>query len=178
MKFILLIINVLFLYACSKEPPTLQKYMVEKTESNKFIALDISPSIINTESIKLSAEEQVALNSFEKVNILALKITKENELLYKTELNNIERILKNEDYQKLVKVGKGKDKATLYFTGSTDAIEEFILFANKKENGFAVVRILGNKMNPKNALQILTALEKADINTEQFKPLQEIFINN
>ena len=178
MKYFLLIVLHFTIFSCKEETPTLQKYMVEKTESPSFITLDVAPSIINTKSVKLSSEEEIALKSFEKVNILALKNTKENQMVYETEINNIENILKNKDYQELLKVGKGKDKAALYFTGSTDAIEEFILFANKKENGFAVVRILGDKMNPKYALQILTALEKADINTEQFKPLQEIFINN
>jgi hypothetical protein len=41
-----------------------------------------------------------------------------------------------------------KEGASVSFVGTDDHIEEFVFFANKEENGFAVVRILGKDMNP------------------------------
>jgi hypothetical protein len=52
---------------------TLQKYFVRKyTENKDFIALDVSPSILNVDKSKLSAEWNGALESFDKMNVLAL----------------------------------------------------------------------------------------------------------
>ena len=62
----------LWLSSCNSEP-SLQKYFVENTENKNFIALDISSSILNVDPAKLSLEQQQALQSFEKMNILAFK---------------------------------------------------------------------------------------------------------
>lgn len=43
----------LFLFSCNQEP-TLQKYFVENTENKNFLALDISPGILNVDQTKLS----------------------------------------------------------------------------------------------------------------------------
>ena len=58
------------LSSCNDEP-SLQKYFVEKTENKNFIALDLSPNMLNVDSLKLTVDENNALKSFEKVNILA-----------------------------------------------------------------------------------------------------------
>jgi hypothetical protein len=46
-----------------------------------------------------------------------------------------------------MKFASGKEGASVSFVGTDDHIEEFVFFANKEENGFAVVRILGKDMN-------------------------------
>ena len=62
------------LFVCSCETkPTLQKYYVKNTESADFVSIDLAPSIINTGKIKLTSEEKAALQSFNKMNILAFK---------------------------------------------------------------------------------------------------------
>lgn len=78
-------------------------------------------------------------------------------------------------YQQLMKFGSGKEVASLCFVGSNNQIEEFVLFANKKENGFAVIRILGKDMNPTNIITMTSVLQSATIDLEQLKPLQEMF---
>ena len=77
-------------------------------------------------------------------------------------------------YQELMKVGSGKDGASVSFVGDEDHIKEFILFAKKKENGFAVVRILGDDMNPNNIMNMISLLQKSNVDLEQLKPLQEL----
>ncbi len=174
MKKIVLSLLLIGFIACEKEP-TLQKYFVENTESSDFISVDMSPSILNIKPEVLTTEQQEALKTFKKMNILAFKLNAENKTKFDDERTKVDEILKNEKYQQLMKFGSGKEGAAVYFVGKDDAIDEFVLYGSKNENGFAVVRILGNKMNPEDFMTLLSALQKSDIDMEQLKPLEGIF---
>jgi hypothetical protein len=171
--YIVAVLCSLFLTSCNNEP-TLQKYFVENTENKDFIALDVSPSILNVDKTKLSAEENEALASFDKMNILAFKLNDKNKAQFDAERAKVTAILKNEKYQQLMKFGSGKEGASISFVGDDEHIEEFVLFANKKENGFAVVRILGKDMNPTGIMTMMSVLKSSNIDLEQLKPLQEM----
>ena len=71
-----------------------------------------------------------------------------------------------------MKIGEGKDAASISFVGDEDDIDEFILFAKREENGFAVIRILGDDMNPNNIMNMLSILKSANLDMEQLKPLE------
>ena len=174
MKKIVLSLLLMSFIACEKEP-SLQKYFVEKTESSDFISVDMSPNILNIKPDALSTEQQEALKTFKKMNILAFKINDENKTKFDGERTKVKEILKDEKYQQLMKFGSGKEGAAVYFVGKDDAIEEFVLYGSKNENGFAIVRILGDKMNPEDFMTLLSALQKSDIDMEQLKPLEGIF---
>ncbi|MCB0443335.1 MAG: DUF4252 domain-containing protein [Flavobacterium sp.] len=174
MKKIVLSLLLMSFIACEKEP-SLQKYFVEKTESTDFISVDMSPSILNIKPDALTTEQQEALKTFKKMNVLAFKINDENKTKFDGERTKVKEILKDEKYQQLMKFGSGKEGAAVYFVGKDDAIEEFVLYGSQNENGFAVVRILGDNMNPENFMTLLNALQKSDIDMEQLKPLEEIF---
>jgi hypothetical protein len=161
----------LLLSGCTDEL-TLQKYFVENSEKKEFIALDVSPSIINTDKTKLNAEQKTALESFDKMNVLAFKANENNKAQYDIESQKVTQILKDKKYQQLMKVGSGKDGASVSFVGDENHINEFVLFAKRKENGFAVVRILGNDMNPANIMNMISLLQSSNVNLEQLKPLQ------
>ena len=163
----------MLLASCNTEP-SLQKYFVEKSENKDFIALDVSSSILNTDKTKLTAEQKTALQSFDKMNVIAFKINDKNKDFYEAESAKVSQILKEEKYQELMKVGSGKDAASVSYVGDEDHIGEIVLFAKKKENGFAVVRILGKDMNPNNILTMLSVLKSSNIDMEQLKPLQEL----
>lgn len=164
----------LFFISCNSGL-SLQKYFVENTENKNFIALDVSPSILNIDKTKLSAEQNQALQSFDKMNILAFKLNATNQAQFEIERAKVDTILKDVKYQQLMKFGSGKEGASVSFVGSDDHIEEFVLFANKKENGFAVIRILGKDMNPTSIMTMMSVLQSANIDLEQLKPLQEMF---
>ena len=167
------IIMSLFLSSCNSEP-TLQKYFVENTENKNFIALDISSSILNVDQAKLSLEQQQALQSFEKMNILAFKRNPNNTAEFETERAKLNGILKNPKYQQLMKFGSGKEGASVSFVGADEHIEEFVLFANQKETGFAVVRVLGKDMNPTHIMNMMSVLQQSRIDLDQLKPLQAL----
>ena len=167
------IIALLTLVSCNSEP-SLQKYFVENSEKKDFISVDISPDILNVEKSKLSAEQSEALNSFDKMNILAFKADQTNQAEFETERTKVKAILKDPKYQELMKIGSGKDGASVSYVGSDDNIKEFVIFANRKENGFAVVRVLGENMNPNNIMTLMSVLQKSKIDMEQLKPLEQL----
>lgn len=173
MKFIYFfaMLASMLLLSCNSEP-SLQKYFVEKSEDKDFVALDVSPSIINVDKTKLTSEQKTALESFDKMNILAFKLEDKNKAEYEVESQKLTQILKGKDYQELMKIGSGKDGASISFVGDEDNIDEFILFGKKEDNGFAVVRILGNDMNPNNIMNMISILQSANIDMEQLKPLE------
>ena len=174
MKYIysLAIIGILLLSSCNNEP-TLQKYFVENTDNKNFIALDLSPSILNIDTSKLTVEQNEALSSFDKMNILAFNLNDKNKTEFESERTKLNAILKNSKYQQLMKFGQGKEGASISFVGDDDHIEEFVLYANKKENGFAVVRILGKDMNPTGIMTMMSLLQNSTVNLEQLKPLKQ-----
>ena len=84
----------LVILSCNSEP-TLQKYFVENTENKNFIALDLSPEILNIDPSKLSAAQKDALKSFDKMNVLAFKLTDKNKAEFETERAKVDLILKD-----------------------------------------------------------------------------------
>ena len=164
---------ILTLVSCNSDP-SLQKYFVENTDNKNFIALDVSPSILNVEKTKLSTEQTEALKSFDKMNILAFKANATNQVQFETERAKVKAILKDPKYQQLMSFGSGKDGASISYVGSDDNIKEFVVFANRKENGFAVVRVLGENMNPNNIMTLMSVLKESKIDMEQLKPLQQL----
>jgi len=171
--FTSVLLVLLTLISCNSEP-SLQKYFVENTDNKDFIALDISPNILNLEKTKLSTEQNDALKSFDKMNVLAFKANAKNQAQFEIERAKVKAILKNPKYQELMKFGSGKDGASISYVGTDENIEEFVVFANRKENGFAVVRVVGKDMNPNNIMTLMSVLQKSKIDMEQLKPLQEL----
>ena len=164
----------LLLTSCKSEP-SLQKYFVENAENKNFVAVDVAPSILNLDKAKLSLSQTEALKSFEKMNVLAFKITDKNKAQFEIERAKVTAILKDEKYQQLMKFGSGKEGASVSFVGTDEKIEEFVLFGNKKEQGFAVVRVLGKDMNPTHIMGLISAMQQSKIDLEQLKPLAAIF---
>ncbi len=170
---ILVFLGLLLIVSCNSDS-TLQKYFVENTENKNFIALDISPNILNVDKTKLSTEQSEALKSFDKMNILAFKRNDKNQAEYEVERTKVNTILKNPKYQQLMKFGSGKDGASVSYVGTDENIEEFVVYANRNENGFAVIRVLGKNMNPNNIMTLMTVLKESNIDMEQLKPLQQL----
>jgi len=165
----------LFLMSCTSEP-SLQKYFVEKSENKNFISFDVSPSILNVDQTKLSEEQKAALKSFEKMNVLAFKLNDKNQTDFSTERQEVNLILKNEKYQQLMKFGSGKEGASISYVGEDNHINEFILYGNKKDAGFAIVRILGKDMNPNNIMTLISIMKDSKMNLDQLKPLQDLML--
>ena len=161
----------LLLISCNLKP-SLQKYFVDNQEKPGFVVVDVSPSILNLDKTKLTADQSKALSSFEKMNILAYQINDKNKSEFDIEIKKINEILNDTtNYQQLMKFGYGKDGASISFVGNEDHVDEFILYGAKSDNGFAVVRILGKDMNPADAMTFLSVLKESNIDMKQLEAL-------
>ena len=176
MKLALYIIALLssLLFGSCKSEPTLQKYFVENTENKDFIAVDLSSNILNVDKAKLTTVQKEALQSFDKINVLAFKLNDKNKTQFETERTKVNLILKNPNYQQLMKFSSGKQGAFVSYVETDGHINEFVFFANKNDAGFAVVRVLGKDMNPTNIMNMISVLKESKIDLEQLKPLQEL----
>lgn len=176
MKLVLFIIGLfssLVFVSCNSEP-TLQKYFVENSEKKDFIALDISSNILNVDKTKLTVVQKEALQSFDKINVLAFKLDDNNKTQFEAERAKVKLILKDSIYQPLMSFGSGKDGASVSYIETDGKINEFVFFANKKDAGFAVVRVLGKDMNPTNIMNMVSVLKESKVDLDQLKPLQEL----
>jgi hypothetical protein len=71
-------------------------------------------------------------------------------------------------------IGSNEQGASIHTIGEGDAIEEFVIYAHNKETGLAVVRVMGEDMNPNNVMTLVGLLQKAPIDSTQLKPLRDI----
>ena len=71
-----------------------------------------------------------------------------------------------------MKIGSPKQGAAIYFVGEDDDIDEFVVYGNNATSGFAVVRILGDNMNPSDVMTLFELMRKSKIDLEQLKPLE------
>jgi len=164
----------LLLFSCNSKP-SLQKYFVDHQEKPGFMVVDISSNILNVNKAKLTADQTKVLASFSKMNILAYKLDPKHKGEFDAERKKVNEILKDTlNYQQLMKIGSGKNGASISFIGEEDRIDEFIIYGCKSDNGFAVVRIMGKDMNPADAMTMLSALKSSNIDMKQLEPLKAI----
>lgn len=159
-------LTVLVLVASCASQQSLQEYYVDNMENPNFISLDIPASILKMDEVDLTVDQREAVESLRKFNLLAFKRTNENEADYKLEKAKVKQILKNEDFIELMKINSSYGKGVIKYLGEDDAIDEVIIYGDNKEQGFALVRVLGKNMNPAHIMQIMQAIQKSDYDGE------------
>jgi len=123
----------------------------------------------------LNQDEQLALESLRKLNVLAFKKTDTNSAAFLTEKSNVKAILKSNKFTELMKMNTSYGKATIKYIGDDDAIDEVIIYGDNDEKGFLLVRVLGDDMNPAKMMQFLQTLEKSNYNGEGLEKIGELF---
>lgn len=169
----LLALMVLTLVSCDQKP-TLQKYFVEKSQEKGFAAIDLGTGFLKADKLKLDAEETKALESMKKFNVLIFKSNGTNAAEFDKEKAKVKDLLKTDNYDELMKVSLEGGGMSVNTKGENDHIEEFVLFLNRKETGFGVIRVLGKDMTPQNVLTMVNLLQKSGANSGQLKPLMDI----
>ncbi|MEM1257215.1 MAG: DUF4252 domain-containing protein [Bacteroidota bacterium] len=159
------IIIMVFLASCASQQ-SLQEYYVDNKENPNFISLDIPASILKMDEVDLTEDQKEAVESLRKFNLLAFKKTSENATEYKLEKAKVKEILKNEDFIELMKINSSYGKGVIKYLGEDNAIDEVIIYGDSKEQGFALVRVLGKNMNPSHIMQIMQAIQKSDYKGE------------
>ena len=176
MKKVYQIISILLVVAissCASEQ-SLQEYFVDSAENPSFLQFDVPTSILNLNDTDISSGQKEALKSLKKLNILAFKKSDMNASEFEMERTKVKAILKNNDFVELMKMNTPYGKATIKYLGDEDAIDEVIIYGDNKEKGFAVIRVLGDDMNPANIVQLIEAIQKSDYSGDGFGPLEDL----
>lgn len=172
--YVLTFLLSLLLVSCQSEP-SMQKYFVEHQQKPGFSVFDVPSSIINTKKATLTAEQKRVLGTFKKLNVLFYKADPNNPKAMDVERKQVQALLKDTlQYQQLMKFGSGKDGGSISFVGTDDKVDEILLYGCKSDGGLAVIRILGDNMNPADAMTFLSVLQQSDVNMQQLEPLKGI----
>lgn len=155
---------------------SLQEYIVEKQQSNDFIAIDIPTSIIALKEENASEETIKALESIKKFNFIGLELNDKNVELYNKEKEQVKLILSNKDFKEIFRLKSGKNEVLVKYLGDAENIDEVVFFGSDNEKGLALIRVLGENMNPAEMVQLMN---KINVNKDsgQLKSLQSIFEN-
>ena len=128
-------IVALALVGCSTTP-SIQEYYVSKSEDPNFLVIDIPTSILGIDNNSLSQEEEEALSSFQKLNVLLFRKTVANEdemiptefdhTIYEVEgdIQDLATVKNSELLDK--KVVKRKSEATLIMDKEMSIQEELV----------------------------------------------------
>ncbi len=161
----LAVVAIFVISACSSHQ-SLQEYYVDNSENPNFISLDVPTSILNLEKADLTDIQREALQSLKKLNVLAFRKTAQNAAEYKVEKAKVNTILKDDDFVELMKLNSKYGKGVIKYLGDEDAIDEVIIFGNSDDKGFALIRVLGNDMNPAHIVHLMQAIQKSDYKGE------------
>jgi len=156
--------------ACDSNP-SLQKYYVDSKENNEFISVDLPASILELKDSEVTQEIKDVLATIEKVNFLAFQITETNKDLFDSEKAKVKEILKNPKYKQLMRMNLGDGNVSVNYLGEENAIDEVIIFGADNKKGFAVVRVIGENMNPTDIIKLSQEI-KLDGSSGQLKQLE------
>lgn len=171
----LILFVALYLVSCDSSQ-SLQQYYVDSKENNEFISIDLPASIIQLKDTEVSDDIKSTLETIKKVNFLALQLNDSNKDLFVAEKAKVLQILKNPKYKQLIRANMGQGNVSVNYLGEEDAIDEVVVFGADNSKGFAVVRVIGENMNPA-AIMKLTQEIQLDDNAPQLKQLEGIFKN-
>ena len=169
------VLAVALLLTSCQNNQSLQQYYVSNADNPSFISVDVPASILNLQEADLSEDQQEALASLKKFNVLAFRITDENAVEYEAEKAKVSSILKSSKFNELMKLNSKYGKGVIKYLGDEDAIDEVVIYGSSDEKGFALIRVLGDDMNPAHIVKLVQAMQKSDYDTEALGELNELF---
>ena len=166
----LVLFGIVLVTGCNSTQ-SLQEYYIDNSENPNFISLDVPTSILNLQESDLDETQLKAYQSLRKLNLLAFKKTTDNAAEYNAEKAKVSAILKDKDYKELMKLNSEYGKGVIKYLGEDDAIDEVVIYGSSDDKGFALIRVLGDDMNPAHIMQLMQAIQKADYDK---KPLEKL----
>lgn len=164
---------VLMLASCEQKP-TVQKYFVEKSGKPNFAVVDVAPSFIKATDLKLTTEEKEALESLKKFNVMIYKKDSLDSGEYKAEAENVKQLLKQDNYEELMKMNLQGVNASISTKGEGENIDEFLVYMNNSETGFGVIRAIGDDMTPNKVMTLVSLIQKGGVDDSQFGALKSL----
>lgn len=169
-----ILLAAIALTACNNSA-SLQQYYVDNAEDPNFISLDIPASILKVSEIDLTPEQKSAYQSLRKFNVLAFRLTEENKNDFEGEKEAVNQILKSDKYEELMRINSGSARGVVKILGDENSIDEVILYGNDDNQGFALIRVLGEDMRPENVMQLVEVIQKGNLDQTGLGPLKGFF---
>lgn len=170
----ILVLAAASLVSCN-DGQSLQRYLVDKQEDDRFLKVDIATSLFLAEDNKLTEEQKDILNTVKKINVVAYPVKSGSEADYESEKAKVKEIINQEKYKTLGSV-KSKDmQLTMKYLGEETAIDEVIVFANSSDKGFGIFRLLCDDMRPDQALKLMNSMESGDLDLSKISGIGEMF---
>ncbi len=170
---VMAVFGLLLLQACDNQK-SVQEYYVEKQENNNFIAIDLPASIVSLDE-GASEETRETLKTIKKLNVLAFRVNESNRAEYEKEYAQVKEILKNDKYNELMRMKHEGVNVVINYQGSDEAVDEFILLASDNSRGFALARILGDKMEPAKIMKMAEDMKNLDADGAALAELGDLF---
>ena len=161
LRAVVCVLMTSIIFSCS-DTMSLQKYYVEKTEDADFIIVNLPIDLQQFLKDELTPEELITMESIRKLNVLIFRGNDQNATKMEREIRILDQIISQEKYNSLTDFGMLKTKGKLVFLGTEDKIDEGVVYVRNPDMGLAVVRILGNDMNPSALLLLTNKINKAD----------------
>lgn len=171
--FITFVIMVLMLASCEQKP-TVQKYFVEKSGKPNFAVVDVAPKFIKVANLKLTTEEKEALESLKKFNVMIYKKDSLDSGEYKMEAENVKQLLKQDNYEELMKMNLQGMNASISTKGEGEDIDEFLVYMNNNDTGFGVIRAIGDDMTPNKVMTLVSLIQKGGVDGSHFGALKSL----
>lgn len=175
LKSIITVLTIALLFVSCKDETSIQTYFVDHREQPEFLSLDLSAKMLDLSKADLTAEQQEAYNSIEKLDVLAYRVNDGDVVAYEQELQKAKKVFKNEKYEELMEFKDNGISFKITTIGDENTVDEFLVLANSKEMGFAIVRVLGDKMKPGQLVKLITELQHADVDGNQLNQLFNYF---
>lgn len=153
-------ITVLAFVGCSTTP-SIQQYYASKTEDPNFLVIDIPTSILGIDSSSLSEEEQEALNSFQKLNVLLFRKTDKNATQLPSELKMVRAIIDGKNFDPLLIMSDRQYSGKLVLEGSVERPDEIVFYGSGDE-GFVIARLIGRNMQVEKAMLLANAIQRGN----------------
>ena len=175
-KVYLLIVSIVFLaitfISCDRKQ-SLQEYYVEKQNDSEFISLDLPSSIISLNEDSLE-ETKETMATVKKLNILAYKTNDSNINKYLIEYKIVKEVINNKIYNELIRTNHDGVHVIIKYLGTDEAIDELIILASDKNKGFALARVLGDKMNPEKMMKLAQNFKDFDKDNSAFSQINKL----
>ena len=154
---------------------SLQTYFVDKQESKNFISQDFPLSMVKIDQSNFNEEQKEAYKSVSRLNFLGYKIDGENSEDLNSEIKTVKEILSQPKYKDLMEFNDKGNKIVVKYIGDDDDADEVIVFGSSKTMGFAIVRVLGDDMNPDKMVTLMSAVQNSDIDEKQIQDIMNFF---
>lgn len=171
-----LVIAALSLISCNNDP-SLQRYLVDKQEDDRYLKLDLATSLLQAENASFTEDEKEILNTVKKVNMVAYPRKGANVAEYEAEKAMVKEIIGNEKYKTLSTMKSNDMNITLKYLGEEQAIDEVIVFASNEEKGFGLFRLLCDDMRPDQVLKLMSSIDKGDIDLSKLSAFEGLMEN-